>query len=206
MPATARDVDVRLFLQPSTDKKHQPHTEQPIPSSHRLPRLGSLGFHQRVRRSSGGDRVEFPFVAYPTSSGYRMRIRLPGLAVACAAVQPQPYCANAAVTLHYLHPRRTTKGGGGAIVLSYNVRRYTYKRALRTMRRSGSARILRPRSSGKPVEKRASRNVSNLMKGDHHETDCSTTTGSQDLDPDSTDTELTWMCSCTNHHTNHLTI
>jgi hypothetical protein len=55
------------------------------------------------------------------------------------------------------------------------------------------------------------------MKGDHHETDCSTTTGSQDLDSSSTDTELTWMYSranhaanrrtnhSTNHHANHPT-
>ena len=43
------------------------------------------------------------------------------------------------------------------------------------------------------------------MRGGHHEADCSTTAGSQDLDSRSTDTELNWMCSHTNHHTNHRT-
>jgi hypothetical protein len=42
-----------------------------------------------------------------------------------------------------------------------------------------------------------------ILKGDHHETDCSTTTGSQDLDSSSIDTKLTWMFSHANYHTNH---
>jgi hypothetical protein len=48
-----------------------------------------------------------------------------------------------------------------------------------------------------------STNVSNSMKGNHHETECSTTTGSQDFDSSSIDIELTWMFSYTNYHANH---
>jgi hypothetical protein len=49
------------------------------------------------------------------------------------------------------------------------------------------------------------RYLQGILRGDHHEVDCSTTTGSQDLDSRYTDTELAWMYSRANHPTNRRT-
>jgi hypothetical protein len=45
------------------------------------------------------------------------------------------------------------------------------------------------------------RYLQGILGGDHYEVDCSTTTGSQDLDSRSTDNEHTWMNPRTNHAT-----
>jgi hypothetical protein len=49
-------------------------------------------------------------------------------------------------------------------------------------------------------------NVSNRMRGDHHETDCSITTEGQGFDSSSIATELAWMFFHTNCQANHATV
>jgi hypothetical protein len=49
------------------------------------------------------------------------------------------------------------------------------------------------------------RYLQRILRGGHDEVDCSTTTGSQDLDSRSTDNEHTWMYSRANHAANRRT-